>query len=377
MKTDPARLTTHRRSLDALTGIRVCAAVYVVIFHSKLGPKLASHGHWILANFCGNGGQAVELFFLLSGFILAYTYTGQITGWSSHRRFWEARFARIWPVYVVSLLLVTLLEGYVPKPAIAATALLMVQSWNPFDFDLSGIWSVVCWTLSCEAFFYLVFPFFHARVEKLKGGYQLSILALLLGTTISLNLACNGVGYMSSTFYVPWVPLAVQRLPEFLAGVMLGNYFYGSAIRERDKYGEAEGKRGGWLTYVGAIAGLALLCHVQWRWSSLIVLPSSLLIFGLSVEKTLISDFLSTRIMIFGGAISYSMYLIQNTVKDIAKWLGPRVHIHSELGLSVLMLILLVLLSAASFEGIEKPARDVIRSFFAKLERRRAKATAR
>jgi peptidoglycan/LPS O-acetylase OafA/YrhL len=369
-KTGPAQLTVHRRSLDALTGIRFLAAVYVVIYHSKFGPRLADRGHWIIANFLSNGGQAVGLFFLLSGFILAYTYRGQITDKSSYRRFWEARFARIWPVYVVSLLLISLVDGFIPKISQMLAALFMVQSWDPFDFWLAGVWNVVCWTLSCEAFFYLVFPFFQARVEKLTGRFQILVLAVLFSITISLNLTRNGVFWME-TFNVQWVPIAVQRLPEFLAGVTLGNLFYWTSLHARERNNGLEPRMsGGWLTYVATFVGIVLLCHATWRWSSLIVLPWSLLIFGLAVEKTPISDLLSTRMMIFGGAISYSMYLLQTSVKDIAKWIGPRIHVHSESALSVLMFILLVLISAASYEGIEKPARDLIRSFFAKRERR-------
>src|ERR1700679_4079883 len=96
-------LTAHGRSLKPLTGIRFFASFYVVVFHSRVGEVCLQHGWYAAGNFFQNGYLAVPLFFLLSGFILAYTYQGQIERRGDVRRFWEARFARIWPVYAVSL----------------------------------------------------------------------------------------------------------------------------------------------------------------------------------------------------------------------------------------------------------------------------------
>src|ERR1700728_4626085 len=126
-------LTTHRRSLRALTGIRFFAAFSVVIFHSRIGGYFFEHGHYAMAYFFMSGYLAVPLFFLLSGFILAYTYKGQMERPGDFRRFWEARFARIWPVYAVSLLLSSVPSFPAPSPGVALATLCMVQAWNPFD----------------------------------------------------------------------------------------------------------------------------------------------------------------------------------------------------------------------------------------------------
>src|SRR5580704_9263285 len=108
LESAPSELTAHRRSLKALTGIRFFAAFYVVVFHTRVGQVLGDHGYRAASNFFASGYLAVPLFFLLSGFILAYTYEGQIEEPGDHRRFWEARFARIWPVYAVSLLMASI-----------------------------------------------------------------------------------------------------------------------------------------------------------------------------------------------------------------------------------------------------------------------------
>jgi len=143
-------LTTHRRSLLALTVIRFFAAFYVVIFHSRVGGSLFERGHYAAAYFFMSGYLAVPLFFLLSGFILAYTYEGQMEQRGDFRRFWEARFARIWPVYAISLLLSSVPGLVFPPLGVAVATLCMVQAWNPFNAGMAGAWNFVCWTLSVK-----------------------------------------------------------------------------------------------------------------------------------------------------------------------------------------------------------------------------------
>src|ERR1700735_3219512 len=173
-------LSTHRKSLGALTGIRFFAAFYGVLFHSRIGGYFFEHGHYAAAYFFLSGYLAVPLFFLLSGFILAYTYEGQMEQRGDFRRFWEARFARIWPVYAISLLLSSVPSFTAPSPGVALATLCMVQAWNPFDLGMSGAWNMVCWTLSVEALFYLCFPWLHIWIERRSSRIQVVIIGLSL-----------------------------------------------------------------------------------------------------------------------------------------------------------------------------------------------------
>src|SRR5690348_9842412 len=95
--------TRAQGHLNALTGLRFFAAFYVVIFH--FGKyHLASAPHWLF-NIGRSGYIAVGLFFVLSGFVLTYTYLGGAAPWTrlDKRTFWVARLARIYPLYVLSL----------------------------------------------------------------------------------------------------------------------------------------------------------------------------------------------------------------------------------------------------------------------------------
>jgi peptidoglycan/LPS O-acetylase OafA/YrhL len=357
-------LTFHRRPLKALTGIRFLAAIYVVIYHTKMGPALVEHGHLAAGHFFLSGYLAVAMFFLLSGFILSYTYAGQIDEPGDYRRFWEARFARIWPVYVVSLLLTSMAQFAFPRLSYILPTLLMVQAWNPFDHGMWGAWNYVCWTLSVEAFFYLCFPFYQRWIERLGSQKLLMSIVIMLGLGVAINSAVNVLGYAShGVLHV--VPLPLMRLPEFLAGVGLGNYFL------RKTSSAATVSTSGLWTYVSVIVTIALLCRARDQWTSLVLITFALLIFGLANERTLLARVLSSRIMLFGGAISYSIYLLQAPVKDMVRIFADQVHIASVGFRTGFLFALLLLLSAISFKIIEEPARRRLRSMFATLEERR------
>jgi peptidoglycan/LPS O-acetylase OafA/YrhL len=166
-ETDGSRKADSQRrpTLPALTGIRFFAAFYVVLFHSR--PWLMSHFNLpgSLITFLGNGYLAVALFFLLSGFILSYTYAGNVENGRQHAKFWEPRFARIYPVYFLSLMLALPFQRALPLTTKIAV-LAMVQAWNPFRRGWTGAWNYPAWSLSVEAFFYLCFPFIQKRISR-------------------------------------------------------------------------------------------------------------------------------------------------------------------------------------------------------------------
>lgn len=364
-------LTIRRPPLPALTGIRVFAAFYVVLFHSRLMQALGSHGFVALSNLVSNGGLAVVLFFLLSGFILSYTYQGHIRQLWGKRRFWEARVARVWPLYLVSLLLSSVVNHTTPRPLAAVATVLMVQAWNPFQTGMAGAWNFVCWTLSTEALFYLLFPYLQGWLEDRSTVFQGAFLAVQLAIATVCKTSAHAYGYPELGFWAH-LPLAVIHIPEFFIGVSLGNLY----IAWRAAGGGNPNQQqllpfstGVW-TSMASLGCLFLLCHRPGFSTSFIALTFAALVFGLAAESSPVQRFLSTRLLLVGGQISYGIYLLQWPVKTEAKLLSTRLHIYSEAGQFALNLILLTVISSVAFYLVEEPARRVVRSAFLRLERR-------
>ncbi len=157
---------TKSPELRALSGLRFVAAFHVLVFHTlftfsrasvllPLGP---------LRSLLGSGYVGVNLFFVLSGFVLAYAYVSPDDGTmtTTAGRFWRARFARIYPLHLLGLLLALPLfalgssANHATTSAIAlegakelALCALLVQAWVPAHvFDLNG----PAWSLSVEVF---------------------------------------------------------------------------------------------------------------------------------------------------------------------------------------------------------------------------------
>ncbi|HEY4382337.1 MAG TPA: acyltransferase, partial [Acidobacteriaceae bacterium] len=166
----PAR----KPQLPALTGVRTLLAVNIMLFHFT--PPHAG----LLYPVINNSYVFVGFFFLLSGYVLAYNYADRPV--LVKRDFWRARFARLYPIYLLSLVLFfgmlgaewharshgQFVEGVILTP-------LLMQGWSP---ALATFWNTVAWTLSCEAAFYFAFPWI-VRLKWPKSTGRL--IALLIG----------------------------------------------------------------------------------------------------------------------------------------------------------------------------------------------------
>jgi peptidoglycan/LPS O-acetylase OafA/YrhL len=141
------------RVLPSLTGLRALAAGLVFFRHTEYLFNGTSVAHWAWRLFV-QGGVGVSFFFVLSGFVLTWSARG------GARSFYRRRFARIYPAYAVAWLLGGAVAVYVGAPVtlgIALACLLLLQAWIPHQDYFIGM-NGVSWSLSCEAFFYAIFP---------------------------------------------------------------------------------------------------------------------------------------------------------------------------------------------------------------------------
>jgi peptidoglycan/LPS O-acetylase OafA/YrhL len=173
--TKPAK----KPQLPALSGLRAFAALNIVFYHFS-NPK------WFgpFAPIVDNGYTSVSFFLLMSGFILAYNYSDRAqSGKLKVSHFWTARFSRLYPVYIVGLLVslgMLMAEWQVRTHGefalgVALTPLLL-QGWIP---KLATFWNTPAWTMCTEAFFYLIFPVVVCWRRPQRWLSLLGLLALL------------------------------------------------------------------------------------------------------------------------------------------------------------------------------------------------------
>jgi peptidoglycan/LPS O-acetylase OafA/YrhL len=238
----PAATAPRKSQLPALTGIRCFAALNLVFFHFA-----DPHSFGPLSPVVNGGYISVSFFLLLSGFILTYNYADRAKqGALTARSFWSARFSRLYPVYAFSLLLsagTLALEiqahtrfdfglGLVLTP-------LLLQGWHPL---LTNFWNTPAWTMSTEAFFYLVFPWL---ITRRRPRQVRTILLILLGVWLSslvlpaLYMHFNPDGdahpdrYSTGIWMRALKFMPLQHLPSFLFGMGLG--FLNEKIRPESR----------------------------------------------------------------------------------------------------------------------------------------------
>lgn len=213
----------------ALTGIRFFAAMHVVIFHYGLNAE-PFNSSW-LKELMRLGPVAVSFFFVLSGYIMAIAYDKRPWDGTMKQRFLWARFARIYPVYLLAMIFaIGLYTHYSPFDADTTVTyigkicmnLFMVQAWFPgLPMAING----PAWSLSVEIFFYALFPFFFPMIRTWSKS-ALWALALITGIATIVWAYC--------LLHI-WFPMSPSKLvrefqiffplwhvPSFVIGVAFG-----------------------------------------------------------------------------------------------------------------------------------------------------------
>jgi peptidoglycan/LPS O-acetylase OafA/YrhL len=231
----PLARVSKRVAIAPLTSVRFAFALWVLSYHlfsnMPAGDNLPRYVDGVVR--CGYMG--VSFFFVLSGFVLGVSYIGREF---TARSFWQARAARILPMYMFALLLAAplffrdvLRHKASVLSAFAAPAL--IQAWLP----PANQWNPAGWSLSCEAFFYLTFPLLLPISAKLfRSSMRWWVFfALWLAAALPVLLAAVGHSYSlhdhsSWLTFLKYNPLL--RFPEFVAGVGLA-VLYDSGLRIR------------------------------------------------------------------------------------------------------------------------------------------------
>lgn len=376
-----AGISTHRPNIPSLTGLRAVAALLVVLFHYKyivpgLGQSTAPGARVIQAGFVG-----VSLFFVLSGFILAYTYIdddGSLRG--SWKDFLFARFARVYPVYLFALVIalpifidISLLHpvGVMKLKDTVRTAVLtpiLLQGWTP---KRAWMWNGPGWSLSAEAFFYLLFPAIGVWLAKqspkrLQVITLLSCLSLVIPQLVFGASRPGGIESVTSSTYGPWVAFLkfspLIHFPQFVIGIVTGLAFLA-------RRGSA--KPTSWQT-IAVFAGIAFVLVLSHRIPYLLLQGGALaplfalaiytLACGGGIAGTLLSHPAAVRM----GEASYALYLIHMPLswyltKGLQMMGWPRIEAWT--GLTAFVLIAL-LFSFAIFSAVEQPARERLKAWY-------------
>jgi peptidoglycan/LPS O-acetylase OafA/YrhL len=333
-----------RSRLDSLTAIRALAA-FAVFAHHAHSALIASPG---LGHLTRQGSSGVAFFFVLSGFVLTWSSRPDDTARSFYRR----RVARILPLYLLAWwggVALNLVTGESPL-ANQLPALFGVQAWIPSDrIHFAG--NAVLWSLSCEAFFYLVFPLIigplRALSSRAQRGLLVAVLAAAIGWPVLLHPDTgSGMRYWLMYFFPP------ARLLEFVAGILLALLISRGALNRIP------------LLPVALIAAATYLLA---GWAPMYLQPVALmllpwvLVIAAAAQRDLAGGSPASGWLVRLGVWSYAFYLFHQLILKEAAFIGRPAGTLAQVGYSLVLLLVAIALAGVLAEWVEKPLERRLR----------------
>ncbi len=366
--------------IKPLTGLRIVAAVWVVLFHFRPLLKAVAPGFSdMFAPVLNCGAQGVDLFFILSGFVLTWNYLDRMgPTWRTREtlHFLWLRLARVWPVYLVTMhlaalwVLFTLHVGHQPFQDLSGfnaisyiRQVFLVQLWFQPYFDGSS-WDGPAWSISAEWLAYLLFGvlvlvvFRMARATRARGLTWLAVSASLPPILMVL---------ISGHMYTPWSWLP-RILMQFTAGALAA-----AAVRQL-RPGRRFRRGAGYVSLLLGAAVIGILYLVDAHPVPKVIDSGALvdvlfvpLVMTLAVGVGALPAVLSTRLLVFGGQISFSLYMVHELVHGAWVWTAAQFELllrPDAAGKALVcgLLAIAVAAAVALFYLVEEPARRWMRA---------------
>lgn len=340
--------------LRPITALRFGAAIWVAIY--TFWENLAGAGHSGLVD---KGYLGVELFFVLSGFILSHVYL-QAAGEKqfSYRGFLWARIARVYPLHLATLIGVGLLaaaaliagmsvDGNVLSwPSLPAN-LLMLHAWGLAP--VAG-WNHPSWSISAEWFAYLCFPLFAFVFWRLRNKPVAAVVGAAAFLTVLYFVFEQVAGFPLTEATFRWGALRI--VPCFALGCALYLVYRRAPLKAP------------WTATAVSFA-LMILSAALGLWDGITVLFAGALILSLASLPNERAGVLASKPAVYLGEISYSVYMVCVPWKLLSINLAAKLTDAPDKQLHVFvwlaLLALLPVVAAVSYHLVEYPARKALR----------------
>lgn len=309
-----------KNHIASLTGIRFFLAVWVLLFHTVDVWK----DFPFLYNLFSNGYVAVSAFFVLSGFILVYNYANLETDAHSLKMFSLARIIRLYPMYLISIIVAFPLFAYFQYKTetgyigiIILTTLLTVFGLQAWYKPVLEKLNPPSWSLSVEFFFYSLFPFLNKKINSLsKRGIYIMIGFCFLITFFLMHFIVQGIKASSASEIIQTGTFPLLHIFTFLTGMGFGYLYYVHEVSFFKKYSD--------LIAIILISGIAL--SLVYNWFPLADINNggfavffSLFFIAITYPSSIVGKFLSHRVFVLLGEASYSLYILHLVIYNYLK----------------------------------------------------------
>ncbi len=344
-------------NLKQLTSLRFFAAMWVILY--DYWPSLGAKMPGLVAK----GYLGVELFFVLSGFILSHVYLDQAgAGRLRYGAFLWARLSRIYPVHIAMLLALAVMATFAVAIGIkmehAVTVwnvlpqnLLLIQAWGTAG---ASAWNHPSWSISAEWFAYVSFPIFAWAAWRLRRRPLIAVVGAAAFIGILYPVFERLAGFPLTEATIAWGALRI--VPCFALGCAVNLLWRSQRVdRPRDAI----------AITVFALTGI-VATGVLAAPNSLAVLLFGALILGLASLASTDSRFLTSPPLIYLGEVSFAVYMVAIPwqlafTKGAAKLVGAAPD-HLPTGIWLVQLFGVIPAAMVVHHLVERPFRGWMRS---------------
>jgi peptidoglycan/LPS O-acetylase OafA/YrhL len=362
--------------LSNLTPLRGIAALLVAIFHFEMA--IARFVPANLTMFFEKCYLMVDLFFIMSGFIILHVYKEDFAKnieRNSLRKYIVARFARIYPLHFFSLLLLVMLvilfsppgtyPNAIENPWAIPTGFLLLHSYYIHDIYT---WNIPSWSISAEWAAYLLFPFLAIFLNKKKLTALITLVLFVIAAYISIMYFLP-----RRNFLYPAIPVPHNLNTTYDYGFLRGIAGFVTGMIVYKLYQLPSVKN---LFHKDILAGviillLVLALHFAINDVMCVVLFAAVVL-SFALNNGSLHTFCNNRFAQYVGKISYSIYLMQIFLQEpFSKGLRlpgvvgfgrgkQNINFSSGLGYVLIYLVLLIVISSITYYAIEQPCRKWI-----------------
>lgn len=352
----------ERPYLKNLNGLRFIAASYTIFFHYFSIP-----GADFLNNFFMHGHISVPFFFLLSGFVLSYSYQEySFNQLGNIKKYLLSRFIRLAPIYYIAMILALPLLVYNQRTEVFSITtnifyslmhLSLLQALLPLK-DLLNFWNIHSWSLSVEMFLYICSPILILKVSTFNIKKIIFTLVLLLTINCFTYLYFAGFIFRPILISNYFAPLYFAT---FANGVVIARLY----VLKKDFFDRNS-------SYFFILSSLFLVAsffsdlnkNFYSPFNPFFHIGFSVLILSSSSQNKF-NNFLGNRFFFFLGEASYAMYILQAPVKFYTQQFLSKVvgfMAYNGIIFSIIIFSSILICSILISTYIDPPARKYLKS---------------
>jgi peptidoglycan/LPS O-acetylase OafA/YrhL len=360
-----------RPEIPSLTGMRFIAASLVVVAHTS-SYFVAAQPSWLDFAWRVGANLGMTIFFVLSGFVIHYNYGAAIAskGAPAIASFLVARFARLYPLYLLALLVCIVLTPSIISEDTFRWVwlwryLTMTQDWTPTLIGgklLTTLYFGSAWSISAEAALYIFYLAAAVSLDGLRVPRTTLYALVTLSVVGFIFVAGYATGFLLSSVQRPdwWLALSpLSRLPEFFLGALTAQLYVVSPEPQKRPVAHAR-----WIGLCGLtwLVGVFLACFWYPNFQAAFGFAPgiAMVIFWLARYRSRAASLVEAPLMVALGDASYSIYMLHGFALGYIMRQTP--YAPGILRIALAWGVITVI-SVATYHYFEAPARRLIRRF--------------